>query len=295
MLQTDPDAGDLAALARAARLSPSHLSRIFKAQTGVSISRFRNQQRLQRFLRALRQRAAHHGARRCPRGRLRQLCPVSPRLPRADRTKPVRAAHGLECRPPAGVSFRAAVLEGVCDRIPPPVRRHLNTSPPSPSWRRCCSSPRRRWAPLTSAAAWPTPSATGSASSAGTSAADGDARRAGLPPCPLRSDLTGGEGAVTAFVELGGKWTLTVVPRSDGSVAVTRVAAAREWPAGRGRAGVPGRSASRWASRVRCARGCWRRAVGCSRTRRPPGASSSTRRRTPSRMTAGRRRGNPWR
>jgi len=51
MLRADPDAGDLAALARAARLSSSHLSRIFKQQTGVSISRFRNQQRLQRFLR----------------------------------------------------------------------------------------------------------------------------------------------------------------------------------------------------------------------------------------------------
>jgi len=51
----------------------------------------------------------------------------------------------------------------------------------------------------------------------------GDARRAGLPPCPLKSDLTGAEGSVTAFsVELGGKWTLTVTPRSDGSVAVTR-------------------------------------------------------------------------
>ena len=47
----DPDAGDLATLARAGRLSSSHLSRIFKEQTGVSISRFRNQQRLQRFLR----------------------------------------------------------------------------------------------------------------------------------------------------------------------------------------------------------------------------------------------------
>ena len=35
----------------AARLSSSNLSRIFKDQTGVSISRFRNQQRLQRFLR----------------------------------------------------------------------------------------------------------------------------------------------------------------------------------------------------------------------------------------------------
>jgi AraC-like DNA-binding protein len=51
MLQADPDAGDLAALARASGLSSSHLSRIFKEQTGVSISRFRNQQRLQRFLR----------------------------------------------------------------------------------------------------------------------------------------------------------------------------------------------------------------------------------------------------
>ena len=50
MLRADPDAGDLVALARAASLSPSHLSRIFKEQTGVSISRFRNQQRLQRFL-----------------------------------------------------------------------------------------------------------------------------------------------------------------------------------------------------------------------------------------------------
>ena len=50
MLQADPEAGDLATLARAAGLSASHLSRIFKEQTGVSISRFRNQQRLQRFL-----------------------------------------------------------------------------------------------------------------------------------------------------------------------------------------------------------------------------------------------------
>jgi AraC-like DNA-binding protein len=49
LLRADPSAGDLASLARAANLSPSHLSRLFKAQTGVSISRFRNQQRLQRF------------------------------------------------------------------------------------------------------------------------------------------------------------------------------------------------------------------------------------------------------
>jgi AraC-like DNA-binding protein len=50
VLRADPDAGDLTALARAAGLSSSHLSRIFKEQTGVSITRFRNQQRLQRFL-----------------------------------------------------------------------------------------------------------------------------------------------------------------------------------------------------------------------------------------------------
>ena len=46
----DPDGGDLTALARGAGFSPSHLSRLFKAQMGVSISRFRNQQRLERFL-----------------------------------------------------------------------------------------------------------------------------------------------------------------------------------------------------------------------------------------------------
>jgi AraC-like DNA-binding protein len=51
LLHADPRAGDLAALGRTAGMSPSHLSRLFRAQTGVSISRFRNQQRLQRFLR----------------------------------------------------------------------------------------------------------------------------------------------------------------------------------------------------------------------------------------------------
>jgi AraC-like DNA-binding protein len=50
LLRADPGAADLTALARTAGLSPSHLSRLFKAQTGVSISRFRNQQRVQRFL-----------------------------------------------------------------------------------------------------------------------------------------------------------------------------------------------------------------------------------------------------
>jgi AraC-like DNA-binding protein len=49
LLQTDPQAGDLRHLARIAGLSPGHLSRLFKAQTGVPLSRYRNQQRLHRF------------------------------------------------------------------------------------------------------------------------------------------------------------------------------------------------------------------------------------------------------
>jgi AraC-like DNA-binding protein len=50
LLRADPEAGALGALARTAGLSPSHLSRIFKAHTGVSITRFRNQRRLERFV-----------------------------------------------------------------------------------------------------------------------------------------------------------------------------------------------------------------------------------------------------
>jgi AraC-like DNA-binding protein len=50
LLSDDPTSGDLTTLARACGLSPSHLSRLFKAQMGISISRFRNQQRLERFL-----------------------------------------------------------------------------------------------------------------------------------------------------------------------------------------------------------------------------------------------------
>lgn len=51
LLHADPDAGDLAGLARTVGLSPSHMSRLFSMQMGLSISRFRNQQRLQRFVR----------------------------------------------------------------------------------------------------------------------------------------------------------------------------------------------------------------------------------------------------
>lgn len=52
LLRTDHSTGTLASLARTVGLSPTHLSRLFKAQTGVSLSRYRNQQRLHRFLRA---------------------------------------------------------------------------------------------------------------------------------------------------------------------------------------------------------------------------------------------------
>jgi AraC-like DNA-binding protein len=51
LLHANPGTGHLADLARTVGLSPSHLSRLFKMQMGLSISRFRNQQRLQRFLR----------------------------------------------------------------------------------------------------------------------------------------------------------------------------------------------------------------------------------------------------
>lgn len=51
------------------------------------------------------------------------------------------------------------------------------------------------------------------------------AREAGLAPCPLRSDTTGHEATVGAAIyEAGGKTTLTVTPRSDGSVSVVRTA-----------------------------------------------------------------------
>jgi len=49
LLQTDPRAGDLPRLARTVGLSPGHLSRLFKSQTGIPLHRYRNQQRLHRF------------------------------------------------------------------------------------------------------------------------------------------------------------------------------------------------------------------------------------------------------
>jgi AraC-like DNA-binding protein len=54
LLQADPSAGDLTHLALTVGLSPSHLSRLFTTQMGLSISRFRNQQRLDRFMRLYR-------------------------------------------------------------------------------------------------------------------------------------------------------------------------------------------------------------------------------------------------
>ncbi len=50
LLRADPGAGDLTTLADLVRLSPAHLSRLFRAQTGRSISWFRNQQRLRRLM-----------------------------------------------------------------------------------------------------------------------------------------------------------------------------------------------------------------------------------------------------
>jgi hypothetical protein len=52
-----------------------------------------------------------------------------------------------------------------------------------------------------------------------------DAKRAGLAPCPLKSDTTGWEVTGSALVfDLGGRFTLTVTPQSDGTVTVVRTA-----------------------------------------------------------------------
>jgi AraC-like DNA-binding protein len=51
LLQAEPNTdGDLAGLARRVGLSPTHLSRLFAAQIGVPLTRYRNQHRLHRFL-----------------------------------------------------------------------------------------------------------------------------------------------------------------------------------------------------------------------------------------------------
>lgn len=46
----EPAAGSLTQIASAAGISPGHLSRLFKAQTGIALGSFRNRQRLIRFL-----------------------------------------------------------------------------------------------------------------------------------------------------------------------------------------------------------------------------------------------------
>jgi AraC-like DNA-binding protein len=50
LVRAHPGGADLAALAAAVGLSPAHLSRLFAAQTGVSLTRYRNQQRVHQFL-----------------------------------------------------------------------------------------------------------------------------------------------------------------------------------------------------------------------------------------------------
>jgi AraC-like DNA-binding protein len=51
LLQAEPNTdSDLAGLARRVGLSPTHLSRLFAAQIGVPLTRYRNQHRLHRFL-----------------------------------------------------------------------------------------------------------------------------------------------------------------------------------------------------------------------------------------------------
>ena len=126
-----------------------------------------------------------------------------------------------------------------------------------------------------------------------------------------RSDTTGGEGSVTAFsVEIGGKWTLTVTPQSDGTVAVVRTAGGSAGVTGGLGAGVHARAGAvrARAPARRRASGSRPRAAGRSPTRRLRSASSSTpsatlRRRPVSaelavgregRASSRRRRGSRW-
>ena len=100
--------------------------------------------------------------------------------------------------------------------------------------------------------------------------------RASLP-CPLRSQITGGEASFTAFsIALGGKATLTVTPQSDGTVLVVRTGQLSAGLELGPSAGIGGRCAVRGRSRRSAsARASRRRAAGCSRIARRRAASSS--------------------
>ncbi|WP_035701712.1 helix-turn-helix domain-containing protein [Glycomyces tenuis] len=50
VLEGDPASHDLVSLARVLRVSPAHLSRVFQAETGISLTRFRNRIRVSRAL-----------------------------------------------------------------------------------------------------------------------------------------------------------------------------------------------------------------------------------------------------
>ena len=99
LLQADPDAGDLADLARRVGLSPSHLSRLFTAQMGLSISRFRNQQRLDRFMRLYGQGRSTTALAAAHEAGFRQLRAVPPGVPPGDRPQPLRPPHLSHRRP----------------------------------------------------------------------------------------------------------------------------------------------------------------------------------------------------
>ena len=81
------------------RAEPPHLSRLFTAQMGLSITRFRNQQRLDRFMRLYGQGRGTDSARGCPRGRVWQLRTVPSGVPQGDRPPPLRPPHLSHRRP----------------------------------------------------------------------------------------------------------------------------------------------------------------------------------------------------
>ena len=114
---------------------------------------------------------------------------------------------------------------GVVRIAPPPARPRSSTSPRSPSWRRVFVVA----APAVGAPDIPRARRRASCGSAICLVGErrllgpGGARTPGLAPCPLQSDMTGREVSVDAFsIEVGARWTLTVTPQSDGTVAWSR-------------------------------------------------------------------------
>ena len=238
------------------------------------------------------------GALRARHGRVRDLARAarstspatrarrSPRWSSAARARPADARRCGGGRP-RGATFAAAVARhggefrgATTARVtsPPPPRRRpgarSSTSGCWPSWRPRSRWPRRRrgWRGCRREVARVV--RTGVCIVAGDVCRASDAAAAGLRPCTLSDERRGGGLAVTILsVRIGGEHQWLVARRSDGSVAVTKVA--RDDARRERRARVRARAAEGRASRARPGCGSPPGSAGSSPTRRARGASST--------------------